>query len=93
MSSWIGSLHPKTLSIGDSEDAYGRTLAYLYLDDREYEHLYNEELIRLGLARTTSSHAYRRKASGGCERMLRLVAPGFAELVPRPLRASSWAQP
>jgi endonuclease YncB( thermonuclease family) len=42
-------------------DAYGRTLAYLYLDDGEYEHLYNEELIRLGLARTTLSHADRRE--------------------------------
>jgi endonuclease YncB( thermonuclease family) len=51
--------------IGDSEDAYGRTLAYVYLDtngDGEYEHLYNEDLITLGLARTTTfSHAYRRE--------------------------------
>jgi hypothetical protein len=45
--------------IGDSEDAYGRTLAYVYLDtsgDGEYE-----DLIELGLARTTFSHAYRRE--------------------------------
>ncbi len=42
-------------------DAYGRTLAYLYLDDGEYEHLYNDDLIGLGLARTTLSHAYRRE--------------------------------
>lgn len=51
--------------IGDSEDAYGRTLAYVYLDadkDGEYEHLFNEDLIILGLARTTTfSHAYRRE--------------------------------
>jgi endonuclease YncB( thermonuclease family)/membrane-bound metal-dependent hydrolase YbcI (DUF457 family) len=51
--------------IGDSKDAYGRTLAYVYLDtngDGEYEHLYNEDLITLGLARTTTfSHAYRRE--------------------------------
>jgi inner membrane protein len=50
--------------IGDSEDAYGRTLAYVYLDtdgDGQYEHLFNEDLITLGLARTTTfSHAYQR---------------------------------
>ena len=51
--------------IGDSEDAYGRTLAYIYLDtnkDGSYEHLYNDDLIELGLARTTDfSHAHRRE--------------------------------
>jgi endonuclease YncB( thermonuclease family) len=51
--------------IGDSEDAYGRTLAYVYLDtdgDGEYEHLYNEDLIERGLARTTDfSHEHRRE--------------------------------
>jgi membrane-bound metal-dependent hydrolase YbcI (DUF457 family) len=51
--------------IGDSEDAYGRTLAYVYLDtdkDGTYEHLFNEDLIELGLARTTTfSHAFRRE--------------------------------
>ncbi len=51
--------------IGDSEDAYGRTLAYVYLDtdnDGRYEHLYNEDLLQLGLARTTSfSHQHRRE--------------------------------
>jgi endonuclease YncB( thermonuclease family)/membrane-bound metal-dependent hydrolase YbcI (DUF457 family) len=51
--------------IGDSEDAYGRTLAYVYLDtngDGEYEHLFNEDLLELGLARTTPfSHADRRE--------------------------------
>jgi endonuclease YncB( thermonuclease family)/membrane-bound metal-dependent hydrolase YbcI (DUF457 family) len=51
--------------IGDSEDAYGRTLAYVYLDtngDGEYEHLFNEDLLELGLARTTTfSHAHRRE--------------------------------
>jgi endonuclease YncB( thermonuclease family) len=51
--------------VGDSEDAYGRTLAYLYLDaDRNgsYEHLFNEDLLKLGYARTTTfSHAYRRE--------------------------------
>ncbi len=51
--------------VGDSEDAYGRTLAYIYLDTNEdgsYKHLYNEDLIELGLARiTTFSHAHRRE--------------------------------
>jgi endonuclease YncB( thermonuclease family) len=50
--------------IGDSEDAYGRTLAYVYLDpdkNGSYEHSFNEDLIVLGLARTTTfSHTYRR---------------------------------
>jgi endonuclease YncB( thermonuclease family) len=51
--------------IGDSEDAYGRTLAYIWIDtnrDGRYEHLFNEDLITLGLARTTTfSHEYRRE--------------------------------
>ena len=51
--------------IGDSEDAYGRTLAYVYLDadqDGSYEHLFNEDLLTLELARTTTfSHAHRRE--------------------------------
>jgi len=51
--------------IGDSEDAYGRTLAYIWLDanrDGRYEYLFNEDLITLGLARTTTfSHEYRRE--------------------------------
>ncbi len=51
--------------IGDSEDAYGRTLAYVYLDtngDGRYEHSFNEDLIELGLARTTDfSHEHRRE--------------------------------
>ena len=51
--------------IGNSEDAYGRTLAYAYLDADEngsYEHLFNEDLITLGLARTTTfSHTYIRR--------------------------------
>jgi endonuclease YncB( thermonuclease family) len=51
--------------IGDSEDAYGRTLAYIYLDtdgDGRYEHSFNEDLITLGLARTTDfSHEHRRE--------------------------------
>lgn len=51
--------------IGDSEDAYGRTLAYVYLDtdaDGAYEHLYNEDLLELGFARTTTfAHTYRRE--------------------------------
>ncbi|CAN5910145.1 hypothetical protein BH23ACT11_BH23ACT11_12670 [soil metagenome] len=51
--------------IGDSEDAYGRTLAYVFLDTnkaRSYEYLYNDDLIELGLARTTGfSHAQRRE--------------------------------
>ena len=51
--------------IGDSEDAYGRTLAYVWLDadgDGSYEHLYNEDLLELGFARTTDfSHEHRRE--------------------------------
>ena len=51
--------------IGDSEDAYGRTLAYAYIDadkDGSYEHLFNKDLVELGFARTTTfSHAYRRE--------------------------------
>lgn len=51
--------------VGDSEDAYGRTIAYVWIDaegDAHYEHLFNEDLIELGLARTTSfSHEYRRE--------------------------------
>jgi endonuclease YncB( thermonuclease family) len=51
--------------IGDSEDAYGRTLAYVYLDtdkDGVYAHLFNKDLIELGLARTTTfSHTHRRE--------------------------------
>jgi endonuclease YncB( thermonuclease family) len=51
--------------IGDSEDAYGRTLAYVYLDansDGRYEHLFNEDLLELGFARTTTfSHEHRRE--------------------------------
>ena len=79
-------------------DAYGRTLAYLYLDDGEYEHLYNEELIRLGLARTTLSHAYRREFGrlreeveargaglcGACTETAQSILLGTA-LTPRPL--------
>ena len=51
--------------IGDSEDAYGRTLAYVYLDtngDGRYEHSFNDDLVELGLARTTDfSHEHRRE--------------------------------
>jgi membrane-bound metal-dependent hydrolase YbcI (DUF457 family)/endonuclease YncB( thermonuclease family) len=51
--------------IGDSEDAYGRTLADLLLDtdgDGRYERLFNEDLIELGFARTTTfAHTYRRE--------------------------------
>jgi endonuclease YncB( thermonuclease family) len=51
--------------IGDSEDTYGRTLAYVYLDtdgDGSYERLFNEDLVELDLARTTDfSHTYRRE--------------------------------
>lgn len=51
--------------IGDSEDDYGRTLAYVYLDadgDGSYDHLFNRDLIERGLARTTTfSHAYERE--------------------------------
>jgi len=51
--------------IGDSEDAYERTLAYVWLDgdgDGSFEHLLNEDLLRLGYARTTSfAHTYSRR--------------------------------
>ncbi len=51
--------------IGDSEDAYGRTLAYVYTDDDgdgTYDHPFNEDLLRLGLARpTTFAHTYSRR--------------------------------
>jgi len=43
--------------IGGSEDAYGRTLAYVYFNtenDGFYAHLFNEDLIERGLARTTT---------------------------------------
>ena len=50
---------------GDSEDACGRTLAYVWIDqdgDGSYEHLFNEDLITLGLARTTTfSHEHSRQ--------------------------------
>jgi endonuclease YncB( thermonuclease family) len=53
--------------IGNSEDAYGRTLAYVWIDqdgDGSFEHLLNEDLLRLGYARTTSfSHTYSRRFS------------------------------
>ena len=49
--------------VGGFEDTYKRTLAYVYLDtdrDGTYEHLFKEDLITLGLARTTTfSHANR----------------------------------
>ena len=55
----------KILRIGDSEDAYGRTLAYVWVDqdgDGTFEHLLNEDLLRLGYARTTSfAHTYSRR--------------------------------
>src|SRR5919107_1648753 len=61
----IGVVRLEIPRIGDSEDAYGRTLAYVYLDkDRDgiYGHLFNRDLLTLGLARTTTfSHAYRRE--------------------------------
>ncbi|QYJ15610.1 hypothetical protein Rxycam_01434 [Rubrobacter xylanophilus DSM 9941] len=51
--------------IGDSEDAYGRTLAYVWIDadgDGEYERLFNEDLVEQGYARTTNfAHTYRRE--------------------------------
>ena len=70
----------KILRISDSEDAYGRTLAYVYLGTNnggDYAHLYNENFIRLGLARTTDfSHAYRREFSG-CGMRPRLATPAY----------------
>jgi endonuclease YncB( thermonuclease family) len=57
--------HLEIPCIGDSEDAYGKTLAYVYLDtpkDGSYDHLFNRDLIELGFARTTTfSHTYRRE--------------------------------
>jgi endonuclease YncB( thermonuclease family) len=51
--------------VGDSEDAYGRTLAYVYFDadkDGSHDHLFNEDLIARGLARTTTfPHTYLRE--------------------------------
>ncbi len=51
--------------IGDSEDAYGRTLAYIHIDtdgDGKYERSFNEDLVALGFARTTTfSHEHRRE--------------------------------
>ena len=51
--------------IGNSEDDYGRTLAYVYLDangDGSYDRLFNRDLIERGLARTTTfSHTYQRE--------------------------------
>ena len=51
--------------IGDSEDAYGRTLAYVHVDtdgDGVYERSFNEDLVALGFARTTTfSHEHRRE--------------------------------
>lgn len=53
--------------IGDSEDAYGRTLAYVYLDpgragDGTYTHSFNLDLLEQGLARTTDfAHTHRRE--------------------------------
>ena len=51
--------------IGDSEDAYGRTLAYIRIDtdgDGKYERSFNEDLVFSGFARTTTfSHGHRRE--------------------------------
>lgn len=51
--------------LGHSEDTCGRTLGYDNLDtngDDRYEHLFNEDLLELGLARTIPfSHAHRRE--------------------------------
>jgi endonuclease YncB( thermonuclease family) len=51
--------------IGDSEDAYGRTLAYVHYDadgDGSHERTFNGDLLELGLARTTDfSHEHRRE--------------------------------
>ena len=63
--------------IGDSEDAYGRTLAYIYLDadgDGSYEHLFNEDLIILGLARTTPSPTPTAAGSSACAKKPRSAA-------------------
>ncbi len=60
-----GLVRLKILRIDDSEDAYGRTFAYVYLDtngDGRYEHSFNDNLVELGLARTTDfSHEHRRE--------------------------------
>lgn len=52
------STEPKQVYVGDPEDAYGRTLAYVYLDTNNhgsFEHPFNEDLLDLGLARTTTA--------------------------------------
>lgn len=53
--------------LSDSEDDYGRTLAYVYTDadnDGEYDHLFNRDLLALGLARTSDfPHTYTRDFS------------------------------
>ena len=86
----------KILRISDSEDAYGRTLAYVYLGTNnggDYAHLYNENFIRLGLARTTDfSHAYRREFSG-CGMRPRLATPAYGAPALRLPRASPDASP
>jgi hypothetical protein len=46
------------------EESRGRTLAYIYIDTNggSLERLVNEDLIKLGLVRTTSlAHTYRRE--------------------------------
>jgi len=72
---WIGALLSAGVSVLIPEIAdyevrrellrAGSTLAYIWLDtnrDGRYEHLFNEDLIELGLARTTTfSHEYRRE--------------------------------
>lgn len=53
--------------VGDSEDAHGRILACVWINqdgDGSFEHLFDEYLVRLGCARTTSfAHMYSRRSS------------------------------
>lgn len=54
---------PEIPCIGDSQDAYGRVLDYVYLNidgAGSYEHLYNEDLVELARA-TSFSHEHRRE--------------------------------
>lgn len=68
---FTGQLEGQTIklalpSIGDARDAYGRTLVYLYYDvdgDGE-DDLFNLELLRRGLAKTTAfDHEFKREFS------------------------------
>ncbi len=82
--------------IGDSENAYGRTLAYVWLDtnrDGRYEHPFNEDLVTLGLAAPPPSRTSTAASSRGRGRRPRLAAQGSGAPAPRPPGASTAAPP